>query len=164
MIIKAISALLFLAVIGATGTYWFVCPCETIPGGPLSGETANQPIEDWSFVNERDAVPLCQIEVDFPIPRSMNVNCMSPDGDLFVSCSRCADKQWAAQALEHPNGFVRAAGVVYPITYERVLDEAQLDAIWTSRLSKLGREPEPRPDHWWSFQLKTSPLTSMSPS
>lgn len=152
MWIRLFSGLLLLALLGLAGTYWFVCPCETIPGGPLAGGTAAQP-SDWSFVNDIEAVPLCQIQVDFPIPRSMNVNCMSPDGDLFVSCSRCADKQWAARALEHPDGFVRAAGIVYPITYERVLDEAQLDAVWAARLGKLGREASPRPDHWWSFAL-----------
>jgi len=48
-------------------------------------------------VNDINAVPLCQIQVDFPIPRSMNVNCMSTGDDLFVSCSQCAGKQWAAR-------------------------------------------------------------------
>lgn len=153
MILKTIGVVLLLAVIGAAGSYWFVCPCETIPGGPLAGETVTEPVQDWSFVNDIETVPLCQIEVDFPIPRSMNVNCMSTGGDLFVSCSGCADKQWAARALEHPIGFVRASGKVYPITYERVTDEARLDVIWAARLNKIGREPSPRPDHWWSFGL-----------
>ncbi len=153
MIIKTFVAVLLLGIFAAAGTYWFACPCETIPGGPLSGEQVTDTVSDWSFVNDIEAVPLCQIQVDFPIPRSMNVNCMSAGGELFVSCSYCADKQWAARVLEHPDGFVRAAGLVYPVSYERITNDSHLDAIWAVRLSKLGREWSPRPEHWWSFQL-----------
>ena len=155
MILRTLGLVILLVAIGLAATYWFVCPCETIPGGPLAGEEVTQPVRDWSFVNDIGAVPLCQIQVDFPIPRSMNVNCMSTGGELFVSCSRCADKQWAARALEHPDGFIRAVGRVYPITYQRVTDESQLDTIWAARFTKLGREPSPRPGHWWGFRLSS---------
>ncbi len=151
--IKWIAVSLAAVSLIVVASYWFVCPCETIPGGALSGDLVEVPVEDWSHVNDIEAVPLCQIEVDFPIPRSMNVNCMSVASDLFVSCSGCAEKQWAARALAHPNGYVRAAGRLYPIAYERVTDAGQLDAIWAARLNKLGREQSPRPEHWWSFSL-----------
>ncbi|MBO6557406.1 MAG: hypothetical protein JJ957_12960 [Pseudomonadales bacterium] len=151
MTLKTAGAILLMSATAVS--YWFICPCGVIPGGPLFGERVTEPVEDWSFVNDKAAVPLCQIEVDFPIPRAMNVNCMSTGGDLFVSCSGCADKQWAARALAHPNGIVQAAGKVYPITYERVTDEAKLDRIWAARLSKIGKDLSARPDHWWSFGL-----------
>lgn len=153
MIIKVVLGLLVTLLLAASTTYWFACPCETIPGGPLSGELVRQPVDDWRFVNDIEAIPLCQIQVDFPIPRSMNVNCMSVNGELFVSCSYCADKQWAARALTYPDGFVRAGTKLYPISYVRVTNEQLLEQVWYARLSKLDTELIERPDHWWTFRL-----------
>jgi hypothetical protein len=153
MIYKLIGLIVILIALGAAGTYWFVCPCETIPGGPLAGEEVAEGVMDWSFVNDVEAVPLCQIEVDFILPRSMNVNCMSSASDLFVSCSNCANKQWSARALSHPEGKIRAGGKVYPISYQRVTDSQDLDRVWLARLTKIGRDPVPRPEGWWTFNL-----------
>lgn len=153
MILKVLVSIILLALLVLGATYWFACPCDRIPGGPLRGDSVEQPISDWSFVNSADEVPLCQIEVDFPITRSMNVNCMSVDKLLYVSCSGCADKQWAARALTNPLGKVRAAQKVYPIRYQRITSEADLDRIWSARLRKIGAEPVERPGHWWSFHL-----------
>lgn len=112
---KLAGFLCIILVFVAGATCWFGCPCGYIPGGPLSGDQFPSPDSDWSFVNDLEAVPLCQIEVDFLIPRSMNVNCMSSGGDLFVSCSQCAGKHWSARALAYPEGKVLAAGRVYAI-------------------------------------------------
>ena len=151
--LKFLIAVVLLVLVTLAGTYWFACPCDRIPGGPLNGEFVEQPVTDWSFVNNIETVPLCQIEVDFPITRSMNVNCMSVDNLLYVSCAGCAEKQWAARALTHPNGKVRAAGRVYPIRYRRVTNAADLDRAWSARLKKIGAAPTERPAHWWSFNL-----------
>lgn len=153
MIYKLIGVTILVALIGAASTYWFACPCDRIPGGPLAGDEIKQIVADWSFVNDPAAVPLCQIEVDFLLSRSMNVNCMSSDGLLFVSCSNCEGKQWSTRALTHPEGRVRAAGKVYDIRYRRVTDVGELDRAWNSRSSKFGREPTARPKGWWSFNL-----------
>lgn len=152
MWMKLLASITLALAVAALATYQLVCPCDRIPGGSLSGEVVAAPA-DWSFVNEKSSVPLCQIEVDFFITRSMNVNCMSIDQQLYVSCSQCAGKQWAARALEQPLGRVRAAGKVYDINYTRIIDEARLDRIWRARAMKFDREPKPRPNHWWSFQL-----------
>lgn len=152
MIVKSIGVFVVLALVAAS-TYWFACPCDRIPGGALRGEVVEAPIEDWSFVNDAAVIPLCQIEVDSPIPRSMNVNCMSVDDLLYVSCSGYADKLWADRALTHPQGNVRAAGKVHPIRYQRVTNADDLDRIWSARLAKTGAETAPRADHWWSFNL-----------
>ena len=153
MMIRIVLAGLVIVVAGLAATYWFVCPCEQIPGGALSGETAVQHPADWSFTNDAARVPLCQIEVDFPITRSMNVNCMSVDSQLYVSCSGCADKVWAARAADFPAGRVRVAGNIYPVIYRRETSDINLDQIWSTRANKLGQQPSPRPDHWWSFHL-----------
>ena len=156
MLKKFLAGLAVLSVMAlgvVIGGYFFACPCETVPGGSLRGQAVENRVQDWSFVNDRGAVPLCQIEVDFPVARSMNVNCMALEGSLYVSCSRCADKKWAARALTHPDGRVQVAGKVYPISYRRILPESDLDRVWRARAGKLGRAPSPRPEHWWSFHL-----------
>lgn len=151
--IKMALAVILLTALGLGATYWYVCPCETIPGGPVQGTVDRTPVEDWNFVNDIEAVPLCQIQVDFTIPRSMNVNCMSTGGDLFVSCSNCANKQWSARAVKYPDGFIKAGDKVYPISYERVMNDEMLDRVWYARLAKIDADMAPRPDHWWTFRL-----------
>ena len=152
MIKWIISAVIVLAA-AAFLSYWYVCPCEVVPGGPVQGAVDRTPVEDWHFVNDITAVPLCQIQVDFTIPRSMNVNCMSTGGDIFVSCSSCAGKAWSARALKYPDGFVKVGSTVYPISYERVTDEAMLDRVWYARLAKLDADLVDRPTDWWTFRL-----------
>lgn len=148
---RTLAALLFGAAVIAIAVFWFVCPCETVPGGPLSGEAAPAPVNDWTFVND---VGLCQVEVDRGIPWSINLNCMSSGGALYVSCSRCEGKGWSSAALDNPAGYIRVRETVYPVTLTRLIDPAALDTAWAARVAKLGLEPDtPRPDHWWSFQL-----------
>ena len=121
----------------------------------LRGEVSSERIDDWAFANE---VPLCQLQVSNGLlPQSINLNCMSGDAELFVSCSRCEGKRWSSIALIHPNGRIRIGERVYPVILKRLTDPGSLDRSWEFRKAKLeafGREvTSPRPDHWWSFQL-----------
>ena len=75
-----VGILVLVAIVAGGSWFWFVCPCERTPGGPLSGNEMTAAVDDWSFVNE---VGLCQLEVDRGIPWSVNLNCMSDGGDLF---------------------------------------------------------------------------------
>jgi hypothetical protein len=151
--LRWLGAILGIAVLAAAFAFWFVCPCARVPGGALSGEVATVPVTDWSFVN---GVPLCQLQVNRGIPWSINLNCMSDGGALYVSCSRCAGKVWSQAALDDPQGYLRAGAVVYPVTMTRLVDPAALDVAWSARVRKLGLEPDaPRPDHWWSFELES---------
>ena len=129
------------------------CPCNRIPGAWLLGTQAEAPVTDWSFANDRESAPLCQLQINTWRPHSINANCMADNGQLYVSCSNCAGKYWSQSALTHPAGQIRIAGSVYPVTYTRVTDPAELDLAWNARLNKIAREPSPRPDHWWSFKL-----------
>ncbi len=152
--LKIILMVVLLLLIAAAGSYWFVCPCERIPGGPLGGEVVAGEVTDWSFVNNRSEVPLCEVQVAAIIPHSVTVNCMSASGALYVSCSGCAGKYWSSKAVENPVGQVRAAGLVYPINYRRVTATEELDLVWQARAKKVGlAETPPRPEHWWTFNL-----------
>ena len=149
--LKIVSLVLVAFVAAGLIAYRFVCPCSIIPGGELSGAVELESVSDWSFANE---VPLCQLEVNPQRPHSINLNCMSDQGRLFVSCSQCASKRWAATALEIPEGRIRIQDTVYPVSMRRLESDADLDLSWRARSIKLGKEPDvPRPDHWWSFEM-----------
>lgn len=128
-----------------------VCPCGRAPGAFLFGDVAPDSVANWSFAND---VPLCQFEVRTWRPHSINLNCMATaDGDLYISCSNCAGKAWSQTALVTGEGRIRMDRTVYPVSLRRVTDGEELDKAWAARLTKLKREPGPRPDHWWSFHL-----------
>lgn len=148
---KWAGVILLTAAIWGLGVWWFICPCERMPGGALAGKMAMEPVTDWSRVN---GVGLCQVEVNAGLPWSINLNCMAADGDLYVSCSRCEGKTWSGAALEDPAGFIRVEEDLYPVNLRRVTGAAELDRAWTARVAKLGLDPgTERPDHWWSFNL-----------
>lgn len=149
---KLLLILGVLVVIGGIG-YLTACPCGPVPGAWLLGDGPDGPVEDWSFVNDRETVPLCQVEIKTWRPHSINLNCFAEDGELYVSCSNCAGKSWSGSALANPAGKLRAAGTVYPVNFERIEQPAELDRIWAARLLKIRREPTPRPNHWWTFHL-----------
>lgn len=151
------TLLLVLAALVAAGflTWFFYCPCERTSGGYLLGDEPDGPVSDWSFANDMSSVPLCQIQVDAGLlPHSINLNCMSDGGELFLSCSGCDGKRWSTAVLANPEARLRANGVVYPVTVTRVTDAATLDRAWIARAAKRGQPTDvPRQDGWWSFRV-----------
>jgi hypothetical protein len=150
-----IKVLLLIALVAfpliAYGAFSYVCPCDRTPGGYLFGSRVSEPVSDWSFANQ---VPLCQLEIPALLPYSINLNCMSSGGQLYVSCSACAGKRWSSIVQSSPDGRIRLDRSVYPVTITRVEDPSLLDQIWQARGQKIGRDQgEPRPDGWWSFHL-----------
>ncbi len=152
---------LLLPVVGVLGavvvtvavTYFFYCPCQRFPGGWLLGSEVTEPVSDWSFANQ---VPLCQIQVGGWLPHSVNLNCMSSRGKLYLSCARCEGKRWSTYALANPSGRIRLSGTVYPVSLTRVENPEVLDEAWRARAEKVGRQPtRPRSEDWWSFSVKS---------
>lgn len=148
------SILAGLLVIGLI-VFTNLCPCGPVPGAWLLGDEPQGAVTDWSFVNDRDIAPLCQVQINTWRPHSINLNCMSDGGKLYISCSNCASKNWSNNALVYPDGYLRAGSTVYPVQLRRVTDALELDVAWTARLNKIQREATPRPDHWWSFELRS---------
>ena len=154
-----ITAFCFIAA-GAAAYYVYStkCPCEGIPGGILFGERIEEPVEDWSMVND---VEICQLQIAAGFrPHSINLNCWAtPDGDLFVGCMSCESKYWGYQVGPNEQGYIRVAGRLYPVTLNRIENTDEMDKIWRSRFFKLGlRSPEPVPetpraDGWWAFSV-----------
>ena len=160
----AVLAVAGVALAGFFGWY-FVCPCERVPGGWLLGEVHEAPVADWGFANQ---VPLCQLQIPGGlVAHSINLNCMAAeDGALYLSCSGCEGKYWSGRVGGGSPARLRLDGAVYPVTVRRVTDEASLDIAWAARHRKLFRlrngadavppAPPPRADHWWSFQLQSA--------
>ncbi|MGI9250480.1 MAG: hypothetical protein ACR2PR_04705 [Pseudohongiellaceae bacterium] len=163
-ILLTLAATLAVATIGGLAVWTAVCPCERTPGFMLLGDVQEEPVQDWSFAND---VPLCQLQVYAGgwRPHSINLNCMaSPEGDLFLSCSGCTRKYWAAQVGTDEPARLRLNDDIYPVLVNRVTNPATLDQAWIARVTKLQTHgggaynptPDsiaPRPDHWWSFHL-----------
>ena len=156
-----LAALLVAAAIGFL-IYSSICPCERTPGGFLMGDRADEPVTDWSFVND---IPLCQVQIYAGIrPHSVNLNCMAtPAGEMYLSCSVCDQKYWASKVEGDETGVMRLNGLVYPVTVTRVTDPASMDQAWRARVTKLqvhGGAGNPAPpadaqrgDRWWTFRV-----------
>lgn len=161
------SGLAGLLVIGIIGflIYSNTCPCERTPGGFLFGERAEQPVTNWNFVNTME---ICQIQIWAGIrPHSINLNCMStPDGKLYLSCSVCDTKYWAAHVEPGEKGRLRLEGIVYPVVLNRVTDPDEMDRAWDVRDIKLNTMIQnpvgaptpgaPRDQRWWTFRVEYS--------
>lgn len=158
----SVAGLLAIAVVGFL-IYSSVCPCDRTPGGFLFGESADGPVENWSFANN---VPLCQLQIyDGVRPHSVNLNCMAtPSGEMYLSCSVCERKYWASKVEANERAVMRLDGTVYPVVLNRINDPATMDQAWRARVDKLqtfgggpyNPTPDPdaqRPDHWWTFQV-----------
>ncbi|NKB34946.1 MAG: hypothetical protein GKR91_17760 [Pseudomonadales bacterium] len=157
----SIAALLAIGIVGFV-VYSATCPCERTPGGFLFGESADEPVSNWTFANQ---VPLCQLQIYAGIrPHSINLNCMStPEGEMYLSCSVCDTKYWASKVEADEVGVMRLDGVTYPVHVNRITDDATMDRAWQARVSKLQQfggpgNPAPpsdavRPDRWWTFRI-----------
>ncbi len=161
----AASGTLLVVIVAGFLMYSSICPCERTPGGFLFGDRASEPIADWSFANQ---VELCQLQIWAGIrPHSINLNCMSTaQGELYLSCSACDAKYWASKVGENEPGIMRLNGIVYPVTLNRVTDDATMDRAWAARVSKLQQyggpgNPAPpadaqRGERWWTFRVASA--------
>lgn len=143
-----------------------ICPCAVSPGGLLFGDRVETPVTDWNetTANEEN---LCQLQIWAGIrPHSVNLNCMATaEGELFLSCSVCDTKYWAARVGENEAATLRIGKLVYPVTVNRETDPVAMERSFRARVLKLQhtdlatmvtpRPPldEQRPGHWWTFRV-----------
>ena len=143
-----------------------ICPCVTMPGGYLFGDRVEAPVADWNDTTANQE-NLCQLQIWAGIrPHSINLNCMAtPEGELFLSCSVCDRKYWAARVEADEEALLRLGDLVYPVTLNRETDPATMDRAFRARVEKLQYTDietmvTPRPpldqqrfDHWWTFRV-----------
>jgi hypothetical protein len=143
-----------------------LCPCAVLPGGLLFGERVDAPVTDWNTTTANQE-NLCQLQIWAGIrPHSINLNCMAtPEGELFLSCSVCDQKYWAARVEADEPAILRLGGLVYPVNINRDTDPVAMDRSFRARVLKLQHTdletmvtPRPPPDQerfdrWWTFRV-----------
>ena len=143
-----------------------VCPCALIPGGMLFGESVETPISNWNSTTANQE-NLCQLQIWAGIrPHSINLNCMAtPEGELFLSCSVCDRKYWAARVEANEEAVLRLGDQLYSVHINRETDPTTMDRAFRARVNKLQHTDletmvTPRPsldqerfDHWWTFRV-----------
>lgn len=130
-------------------------PCGRIPGGRLSGREVEQAVEDWSFT---EAFPHCQVEVRPSRPYSINANCYTANGALYLGCMHCSGKRWPSYVVADPEARVRFGDRIYPVRAVRVTESSELQATWQARARKYGAAGGPAPPgDYWLFRLESHP-------
>ena len=87
----------------------------------------------------------------------------TPEGQMYLSCSVCDTKYWAARVDTNEIGVMRLDGVTYPVHVNRITDPVTMDRAWRARVQKLqvhqaldNPAPDPnaeRPERWWTFEI-----------
>tara|TARA_B100000686_G_C16776676_1_gene968933 strand:- start:1186 stop:1737 length:552 start_codon:yes stop_codon:yes gene_type:complete len=162
------GGLLSIALLVTSGFIIFsnICPCVTLPGGYLFGEAVQEPVTDWNNTSANQE-NLCQLQIWAGLrPHSINLNCMAtPEGELFLSCSVCDRKYWAARVEADEEAVLRLGELIYPVYVNRETDPSIMDRAFRARVQKLQYTDietmvTPRPplgqerfDHWWTFRV-----------
>jgi len=107
--------------------------CGPIPGGALEGPTASVPA-DWSAVMQGDRA-LCEVESRPSNPHSIQLECFTYEGSLYVQSHRWAQsswwpvKSWAVVWLENPDVRVRIGESLYDLRATQVSAGPERDAV-----------------------------------
>jgi hypothetical protein len=127
-------------------------PMGPLPGGPLrAGELVAGPQTDWSFVADTQEVEL-QLEAQ-TISRITWI--VVKDGAAYVPCSLDFPplKSWYKKAAADGRAVVRTAGRRYPVTLQKVEDEALLGELRKVAGAKYAAGPRPPEGRVWFFRL-----------
>lgn len=102
-------------------------PFLIIPGGALSGEVVEEPIEDWSFADD------AFIDVEFrpEDPYSVELNYIVRDGKLYIDPAE--GRTWFEYLKADPQLRVRFDDKVYPVTAVLVGQPGELEGFDADR-------------------------------
>ena len=102
-------------------------PMLIFPGGALSGEVVEQPVENWSFVDSS----FVDLEVRPSDPYSVELNYVVRDGKLYIDPAE--GRKWLDYIREDPRVRVRFDGKVYPLRAVLVGKPGELDGFDSDR-------------------------------
>ena len=130
---RALAALLTtVLLLGGCGG-----PLLIIPGGELSGEVVNEPVTDWSFVDDA----FVDLETRPEDPYSVELNYFVKDGKLYIDPAE--GRRWLDHIREDPRVRVRFGGKVYPATAVLVGKPGELEGFPPDRyVYRLDSRPE----------------------
>jgi len=121
---KLLAFLLFASVVVSAGCGG---PFLLIPGGELSGELVTEPVDDWSFVDDK----FVDLEVRPSDPYSVELNYVVKDGKLYIDPAE--GRKWLDYIRADPRVRVRFAGKVYPLEAVLVGEPGQLEGFDSDR-------------------------------
>lgn len=104
LVSAAPAAVVLLLALGCGG------PFLVFPGGELSGEVVEEPVEDWSFAEDT----FMDLEVRPDDPYSVELNYVVRDGQLFIDPAE--GRRWFDYLREDPRVRVRFGDRIYPGT------------------------------------------------
>ena len=102
-------------------------PMLMFPGGELSGEVVQEPVEDWSFVTES----FVDLETTPYDPYSVQLNYIVRDGKLYLDPAE--GRAWFDYLKEDPNVRVRFGDKIYPVTAVLVGRPGELEGFDSDR-------------------------------
>lgn len=116
-----------LALLGTS--MWLACggPVLVFPGGALSGEVVEEPVEDWSFVRAR----FLDLETRPEDPYSVELNYVVRDGKLYIDPAE--GRRWLEHIREDPRVRVRFDGKIHPLRAVLVGRPGELEDFDPSR-------------------------------
>jgi hypothetical protein len=131
---------LLLVVFRITG----LNPHDRVPGLWLTGELVTTPVTDWSFLENVPNIKI-QTQTRFLLPHSVTINCLSYNGQFYVSSTRPAGVQrsWDANVMRDPRVRIKIGDKLYDRTLVLVTDPAEKEALVQVREKK--------------YQLKVAP-------
>ena len=97
-----------VAVVAAMSSLACGGPFLVFPGGALRGEVVEEPVTDWSFVDDR----FVDLETRPDDPYSVELNYFVVDGKLYVDPAE--GRTWLDHIREDPHVRVRFGDKVYP--------------------------------------------------
>ncbi len=137
-LVKIVGAILVclalaLVVLRFTG----LDPHDRIPGLWLTGELVTTPVTDWSFTDQVATIKL-QTQSRFLLPHSVTINCLSLNGQLYVSSIYPAGtpRSWNDNVLRDPHVRIKIGNKVYDRTLVLLTDPAEIAAVLQVRAKK----------------------------
>lgn len=115
-------------------------PLGPLPGGALeSGVVVTVPVTDWSFVKDVQEIELQLDAQDL----SRTTWIVVSDGRAYVPASTKFPpaKTWHRKALEDGRATLRIDGKKYPVTLEKVEDEALVKSVGDAARQKYAPPP-----------------------
>ena len=132
-----VCLVLVLLVLRITG----LDPKGRRPGLWLTGNVATTPVADWSFT---DKIPTVEIQTRtwYLIPHSVTTNCLSANGQLYLSSGIPAgmqypnDRDWHANVARDPHVRMKVGDQLYDRTLSVVTDPVEKAAVLQAREKK----------------------------
>jgi len=119
-------------------------PSNRRPGLWLTGEVATTPVADWSFTDQIPNVKL-QTNTWYGIPHSVNINCVSYKGQLYLDSFYAAGmtyphgRSWNENVARDPHVRIKVGDKLYDRTLVLVTDPAEQAAVDDLKMKKYPR-------------------------